>query len=201
MSRVGNVKPLHEGGLVVDWAYDGPMSLVARDIHNTAVDKGWWPEEGRQFGEVIANIHSEVDEAWKEYVHNHDLSETYYTVVDKKRTALIWDFEHGITDNEEWGGRTHQLLTALARWERFQRYLTHDSSQPANKPTEPERDEIKMLVRAGLLEPHGIPTELADIVIRCFDMMDAAGLDVDDVIQEKMLFNLTRAQRHGGKRA
>ena len=32
------------------------------DIHNNAVDKGWWEKE-RSFGEIIALCHSELSEA------------------------------------------------------------------------------------------------------------------------------------------
>ena len=36
---------------------------VAQDVHANAVDKGFWPEEGRNDGEMLALIHSEISEA------------------------------------------------------------------------------------------------------------------------------------------
>lgn len=36
---------------------------VAQDVHTNAVDKGFWPEEGRNDGEMLALIHSEISEA------------------------------------------------------------------------------------------------------------------------------------------
>jgi NTP pyrophosphatase (non-canonical NTP hydrolase) len=49
-------------------------------------------------------------------------------------------------------------------------------------------------------KPEGIPAELADIVIRVFDLCGACGIDIESAIIEKHEFNKTRPYRHGGKR-
>lgn len=48
-------------------------------------------------------------------------------------------------------------------------------------------------------KPEGVPAELADTVIRCFDMADYYGIDLEAAIIEKMDFNKTRPYKHGKK--
>lgn len=48
-------------------------------------------------------------------------------------------------------------------------------------------------------KPEGVPTELADVVLRCFDMADYYGIDLETAIIEKMAFNKTRPHKHGKK--
>lgn len=49
-------------------------------------------------------------------------------------------------------------------------------------------------------KPEGFPTELADVIIRALDMAAMLGIDIDQAVQEKLEFNASRGQMHGGKR-
>ncbi|GIQ63601.1 hypothetical protein PACILC2_21690 [Paenibacillus cisolokensis] len=49
-------------------------------------------------------------------------------------------------------------------------------------------------------KPCGIPTELADVVIRIFDVCGYLGIDLETAILEKMTYNASRPRRHGGKK-
>ena len=46
-------------------------------------------------------------------------------------------------------------------------------------------------------KPEGVPSELADVVIRAFDMADYYGIDLEAAISEKHEFNKTRPYKHG----
>lgn len=46
-------------------------------------------------------------------------------------------------------------------------------------------------------KPEGVPSELADVVIRAFDMADYYGIDLEAMLVEKMNFNKTRPYKHG----
>lgn len=48
-------------------------------------------------------------------------------------------------------------------------------------------------------KPEGLPSEIADIVIRCFDFADEGSFSLGDIILEKLAFNATRGKMHGGK--
>lgn len=52
----------------IDWAqcdYDfiAQMNAMSHEVHSLAVEKKWWTEAGRNNGELIALIHSELSEA------------------------------------------------------------------------------------------------------------------------------------------
>lgn len=46
-------------------------------------------------------------------------------------------------------------------------------------------------------KPEGVPIELADVIIRCFDMADYYEIDLEKAIVEKMNFNKDRPYKHG----
>lgn len=50
-------------------------------------------------------------------------------------------------------------------------------------------------------KPEGLPIELADSVIRIFDLCGLHKIDLESAIRLKMNYNKTRPHRHGGKRA
>jgi NTP pyrophosphatase (non-canonical NTP hydrolase) len=48
-------------------------------------------------------------------------------------------------------------------------------------------------------KPEGLPSELADIVIRTLDLADMLGINLTAALEEKHSYNLGRAHRHGNK--
>lgn len=46
-------------------------------------------------------------------------------------------------------------------------------------------------------KPEGVPVELADVIIRCMDMAEFYGIDLEEAIKEKHQFNKTRPYKHG----
>jgi NTP pyrophosphatase (non-canonical NTP hydrolase) len=49
-------------------------------------------------------------------------------------------------------------------------------------------------------KPEGIPVEMADILIRLFDMAGHWGIDLEEALHIKHEYNKSRPHRHGGKK-
>lgn len=49
-------------------------------------------------------------------------------------------------------------------------------------------------------KPEGVAIELADAVIRIFDLAEAMGIDISGAIVAKMKYNESREYRHGNKK-
>ncbi len=47
--------------------------------------------------------------------------------------------------------------------------------------------------------PVGVPIELADVIIRILDYCETHGINMQEAIDRKCVFNETREHRHGGK--
>lgn len=50
-------------------------------------------------------------------------------------------------------------------------------------------------------KPTGFPIEIADVMIRLFDLAGYLRIDLEDAVETKMQYNHSRPYRHGGKRA
>lgn len=69
------------------------LNQLAREIHKTAVEHGWW-ENPPSFGEVVALCHSELSEALEEYRNENPME--WYECMDYEcpcdgETCASWD--------------------------------------------------------------------------------------------------------------
>jgi hypothetical protein len=163
---------------------DHPLNRYAASIHTTAVGKGWWSDdEGnpkeRLLEEMLINVHSEVTEAWADYVRGIDA-----------HTYMIEQQPHR-PENPE----ADTALRTLQHWANAAQ-TEHDGEI---KPL--PIGVMQTLVRHGIAKPTGVDAELADVLIRVLDIMYSRGVNIDMLVREKMAYNETREYRHGGKRA
>lgn len=174
------------------------LNDLAREIHKNACDHGWWgdlsdyrqpfgdlvatPEDTeavspirRNFGEVLALIHSEVSEALEEYRDGRAPTETHY------KWELPADFPY-------------EVSARATGW-----YVRSD--HPGSNAKLLNREQFLNLLRIHKvpLKPEGVPSEFADIIIRVLDACAAYGIDIDAAIAEKMAYNATRPYKHGGR--
>lgn len=64
----------------------------------------------------------------------------------------------------------------------------------------PSTDRMSTNEEGTPRKPEGVPSELADVVIRIADMAWLYGIDLEGAIKQKLEYNRTRGYRHGGKR-
>lgn len=162
--------------------YTRSMPHLAFQANQTAHEKGWW-DSGRAFDGVIALIHSEASEALEEWRNNHKEDEVYYTIPDYR------------PDPSAYEGSLRDAVFHLLRRNSHQKFLYRSTLDDLDD------HEVDLLVHTGFLKPEGIPSELADIIIRVFDAAVEYGIDIEEEVINKMAYNATRLNRHGGKRA
>ncbi len=52
----------------------------------------------------------------------------------------------------------------------------------------------------SLRKPVGIPSEIADVIIRCLHFCGKHGIDIEKAVAEKMAYNAHRPFKNGGKK-
>lgn len=58
---------------------------------------------------------------------------------------------------------------------------------------------LEILTSDKVQKPEGVPSELADIIIRTINFARSEGIDIVAAINEKAAYNATRARMHGDK--
>lgn len=94
--------------------------------------------------------------------------------------------EHGWWDSTRNFGELCMLIVSEVS-ELFEAYRHNMLHTPTDKKTEPQITFLE--------------EELADVCIRCLDLAEREGIDLETAIEAKMAYNETRPYKHGGKLA
>lgn len=105
------------------------------------------------------------------------------------------------------GGARAEEAAALANWQGNKLMLVVSEvaeaqdelrkGYPANETYYPTCAENAKHPEDGPHKPEGVPSELADVVIRVLDFCYTEGIDLEAIIEEKLRFNATRPRLHG----
>lgn len=71
-------------------------------------------------------------------------------------------------------------------------YYSHSNVSPFDESVRVNPDGTRR-------KPEGVPSELADVIIRVLDFANTWEINLGSAIVDKLLYNATREHRHGGK--
>lgn len=174
---------------MTEYQFEG-FNLARDAVHRTAEEKGWWePQErivalplhgrpvtamvDRTFSDLIALVHSEASEALEDYRGGMNPREIRWQFIARPGGARVERVVHQGRDvwADLYDGAGRVRITALNAAE-----------------------------YGFEAKPHGIPVELADIIIRVLDMCGHYGIDIEAAMLAKAKYNESREHRHGGKK-
>lgn len=161
-----------------------PYSLnsLAREAHATAVEKGFWDGTRNPF-EVLCLVHSEVAEATECIRKGQWTNEHHFISKPGVKYPNLRQMD---------GRRGYEVCLGMR--------------ERPGYPGAFEEDWRELTPALGLelgyeVKPVGLPSELADIIIRVLDFAAQQRIDLDSAVIEKMEYNATRPAKHGGKLA
>lgn len=153
------------------------MSLneLAAEIHGIAESKGFW-------GDVPCG---DVD---CPYPADRNRGEILMLIVSEAAEALeAW------RDGKE--GEGYTVTISKPGLPMLTHYIDgwHVSDETGFRPVTKDQ-----LIEIGFdVKPEGLPSEMADILIRTLDACAAWGIDIEKAVREKIRYNATRPRLHG----
>jgi hypothetical protein len=176
--------PYVRGEQVTEWLEGlslSPYNLnaIGSIAHTTAIDKGWWtPERAKSPLECLMLVVTEVAEAAEDVRNGKmDFAYTYNSDGRTDLPAVRHALSGGLEVCVERPGIDRPRMQWIPLTPDLGRVLGYD------------------------VKPIGLPSELADIIIRVLDLAASLDIDMDKAVIEKMQHNATRPARHGGKLA
>lgn len=196
------------------------LNAYAKEIHENAVKHGWW-EKPREFGEIIALIHSELSEALEEYRKYGEAPENMVYYLCNRQDCYFYGAQctgSKCIDGKRRkpGGIAVELIDAVIRILDYCR----NANLPMNTVTKPTYKftydnfgifiaQLHILISSvfdmstayvGIGFSAVASVMFEDVILGIFHYLRTHNIDPEDVMREKMAYNVTRPYRHGGKK-
>lgn len=189
------------------------IKTLVEAAHQNAVSKGWWEEE-RTYGELIALVHSEVSEALEDFRNGKQPNEVWYEgehegqkvrsyIKDGKCQKLcgvpseladicirIFD----IAGKYGWRNELALKYAVIPIFDNFERVSIAENLAWIHHELAESFVSLKRWKDGTKAVVH-----LANAIAEVVEISQMFDIDIDRAIAEKMAYNATRPQRHGGK--
>jgi len=191
---------------------------IAWTVHAANKAKGFWPLDGepeRDFGQVIALIHGEVDEAYEaSWTNGQDDKLPQYKAVDVEIVDTIIrlydacgayvtaDFDeimnhvygmtvHGFLDGVEYGSLNDKLMVL--------HHLISKALDAHRKSVQTEFEVWDDLGSSYIIQCPQYHLDLAAALTATIEVCRLLGIDYMPIMDAKFAFNKTRPVKHGAK--
>lgn len=155
-----------------------PKTLTdyVREAHEISKEKGFWPEI-------------------KAYDTDEDQRRSVFSTIPMKLALIHSEVSEALELYREWG--TDASAEPLGFEFAEDIYMSEEGE--CDFTVQQEEDWDGEGNPSEIRKPIGWSSELADILIRTFDLAAATGVDLEKAVREKMRYNRTRPFRHGKK--
>lgn len=147
------------------------LNELAQKCHEIARSKGFWDTE-QDPARGLMLVVSELSEALEELREGHPLNGSHLEFHSTPNLMHLPEITQA--DGKTWFfyGTEHQQEVT-------------------------DQDFINAGFQA---KPVGVPSELADVIIRTLDLCAAWDIDIDTAVEQKMAYNAEREHMHGGRK-
>jgi hypothetical protein len=156
---------------ISDLAFGG-MQEIAEQCHRTSRMKGWW--------EKVDKFIRDFPEIARDFIPEIMSSKLMLTVSELS-----------------------EALEEIRQPHSEPRSIYYTAEIDGGTMAGPYADVKATMIAAGITnkepKPEGFPIELADAIIRCFDLAARHGIDIGSAVRIKMKYNEGRPLLHGGK--
>ena len=173
------------------------LNALIPEIHQIAVEHGWWEGE-RDYGDIIALIHSELSEALEEYrrgkpnfyfVRNDDWNGRLAAWKGEKPEGILVELADCIIRILDYFGKEgyqiQEWIPARYEFRTFGRFL-EDVSIPITTAFVDEKIHFRFI-------------DLVDAMELILWYFEYRGVEPFDLIKAKVQYNRTRPYKHGNK--
>jgi NTP pyrophosphatase (non-canonical NTP hydrolase) len=165
------------------------LNHYAAKIHDTARSHGFWPTRVEDAKKAVVALSGLLSDS------HLDLLETVAAALpegERNMGEMLMLQVSELAEALEEHRNCNPVHYYKAKFEGREIVVTYDSDIDLWRDS-----RGKPMPRGVKVKPEGLAVEFADCLIRILDTMHSLGVDIDEIVQEKMAYNDGREHMHG----